>query len=56
MAGMFTFKCQECGVSFYAFPIGEGYTQASLEPSDDAKALPVYCRNDHKNTVYWKKE
>ncbi|MFQ5553393.1 MAG: hypothetical protein ACE5EW_06710 [Thermoplasmata archaeon] len=56
MVDMFTFKCSECGVSFYVYAIGEGYTTAKLESSEGAKALPVYCRNDHKNMVYWTKE
>lgn len=56
MVDMFTFKCPECGASFYVYPIGEGYTTASLEASRGTKAVPVYCRNDHKNMVYWTKE
>ncbi|MFQ5838879.1 MAG: hypothetical protein ACE5HJ_08910 [Thermoplasmata archaeon] len=56
MAGLLQFKCGECGVNFNAFPPGEGYTKASLEPEEGAKALPYYCRNDHKNMVYWTKD
>ena len=56
MVDMFTFKCPECATSFYVYPIGEGYTSATLDRVEGAKAVPVYCRNDHKNMVYWTKD
>ena len=56
MVDMFTFKCAECAATFYVYAIGEGYTTARLEGSEGTKAVPVYCRNDHKNMVYWTKE